>query len=820
MASFDDPSWPRRPAWPPAGGAGEFDDGLHDELYGAPPRRRGSDGDGPRPKRRNILWRWRRLFFLAALLVMAVFAGGIAMIAQSELPDIEDLRQSSFICTAEVTEAQSCTSQSAMARLSSDENRVNMRLQDVDQDLVEAVIAAEDRNFYEHTGIDPIGIARALYTDVRAGGLSQGGSTITQQFVKNTFLTHDQTLQRKLDEALLAIRVEQEMSKDQILEGYLNTIYMGRNAYGVQAAAQAYFGANASELSLEQASYLAGLIRAPELADAERNPEEAERRRRTVLDAMLEEGYITEEQYTWADAVPFSPPGYPVPRAEFRQSTTLWAEGDSKGMQYVNSYVKGEASRILQQDHGYTQEEAERAIANGGLRVYTTIDRNLQSAAYDAVYNTLNEERDPSGALVALNNTGQVVAMVGNRAGGDQSANFAVSGYGSGGRPVGSTFKPIALADAIVNNYSLLGSALPAPGTATIPSIPGCEAWEVSNYDEEDAPAGTFNLVEATRFSSNTAYGHLMAELTPDSVKDMAESLGMDSELSDCLPTVLGADNSTPLEMAEVYSTFANRGTHKEPTIITRIERVNQGGEVEELYEWQPDESQVMAPEQADLVNHTLQQVVQGGGTGDNAYFGKPVAGKTGTTSSNRDAWFVGYTPNITASVWMGYPDADEPAFDPETDLPLIDPETGQQQLAIPPMNNDPGGRQVHGMASVTGGSLPAEIWRNFMQVATGENADAFVEPAPEALREGTRVGGDGGYDSGEGGGTSVTTAPGQGGPQPSDPTQTSVTRPGQTTSTTAATSTTTPETSTSSTPVTIWPPSTGPPGGGGGNPG
>jgi membrane peptidoglycan carboxypeptidase len=751
---------------------------------------------------------------------MALFAGGIAMVAQSKLPDVDALLQSSFICTSEVTEAQSCNSQTAMARLSEDQDRVNVRLENVDEDLVEAVVAAEDRNFYEHTGIDPVGIARALYRDVRAGGITQGGSTITQQFVKNTFLTHDQTLRRKLDEALLAIRVEQEMSKDQILEGYLNTIYLGRNAYGVQAATRAYFGASvdASDLTLEQATYLAGLIRAPELADAERNPEEAERRRSTVLDAMLEEGYIDEDEHTWADAVPFEPP-YVVPRESFRQSTTMWPEGDGKGMQYVNEFVKGEASGILQSRLGYTQEDATRAIANGGLRIYTTIDRNLQSAAYDAVYtNTLNQEGDPAGALVALNNQGQVVAMVGGPAGTDQSANFAVEGYGSGGRPVGSTFKPIALADAILRNYSLTGSSLPAPGTTTIPSIPGCEAWEVSNFDEEDAPSGAFNLVEATQYSSNTAYGHLMAELGPDSVKSMAERLGMNSELSDCLPTVLGADNSNPLEMAEVYSTFANRGMHREPSIITRIEQVNEDGEVEQLYEWSAEEnqSQVMAPEQADLVNYTLQQVVESG-TGENANFGKPAAGKTGTTSSNRDAWFVGYTPNITASVWMGFPNADTPEVDPETGEPILD-ENGQPRLVTPPMNSQ--GRVVHGLESVTGGSLPAEIWRKFMEVATGEVADPFTEPTPEALREGTRVGGGGGYDSGEGADPSVTTVPGPGGggTQPTDPTQTTGTQPGQTTATTETTSTSTPDTTDTTFPDTIFPPSTGPPGGGGGD--
>jgi membrane peptidoglycan carboxypeptidase len=749
MATFEGAPRPRRPAWPSDPGPGEIGDGYHHEAGGF------DDGFPPPPappKRRSFLWRWRRIFFIFGLLGMCVPAGGIAAMARTELPELDELLQSSFICAADV--AENCNSQNAMAQISQDEDRVNVRLQDVPEVLRRAVIAAEDRSFYEHTGIDPVGIARALYRDVRAGGLSQGGSTITQQFVKNTYLTNERSLSRKLEEALLAIRVEQEMSKDEILEGYLNTIYFGRNAYGVQSASRAYFNKPVADLRLEEAAYLAGLIRAPELADAERDQEEAERRRRTVLDAMLEEGYITEDEHTFADAVPLEAPTI-IPREEYRRNRMIWPEAEAKGMQNVTTYIREEARRILQEVQGIDAEAAQRQLDNGGLRIYTSIDKGLQVAAYDAVYtNTLNQPGDPAGALVALNNQGHIRAMVAGRAGTDDATDY--NNYAIAGRPVGSTFKPIALAEAVARNFSLEGSRIQAPGTTTIdPRDLPCDPWEVSNYDEEDAPGGTFNLIEATQYSSNTAYGELMAQLGPANVERMAQDLGMDSELSDCLPVVLGSDNSTPLEMAEVYSTFANQGMHREPTIITRIEQVDRDGEVSEIYEWQFDERQVLTADQANLVTYALRQVVENG-TGQAANIGKPVAGKTGTTSSNRDAWFVGYTPGLTASVWMGHPDATwiNPECMAELDAtqgPTADPAVVQQRQTecteIPPMNT--GGIPVHDLQSVTGGSLPAEIFKRFMEVATQSSNDTFVDPPPELLRQGQELGEGGDYNSG-----------------------------------------------------------------------
>jgi penicillin-binding protein 1A len=664
-------------------------------------RREPEAGKRPKAKRRNILWRWRRFFFLMGLLGMAGIAAGVAMVAQVELPPLQDLQQSSFICDA-TTPPEECNSRTAMATISADEARENVSYDEVPEIVVDAVVAGEDRDFFTHQGINPVGIGRALYRDLRSGSIEQGGSTITQQFVKNRILTNERSLARKLEEAVLAIKVEQEMSKTEIMEGYLNSIYFGRNAYGIQAASRAYFGRDVSELGVPEAALLAGLIRAPELADPERDPEEAARRRRTVLDAMLAEGYIDQQEYDVADAVEFTPEAGYRPREDFRQIRTR-DDFMMMGGAYITAYAREEARGILT-DSGFTEAEIEA----GGWRIYTTIDPALQASAYNAVYQTLNEPDDPHGALVALDAEGRIKAWVGGRD--FQALNVDLARQG---RQVGSTFKPIALAAAIEQGASLTETQLPAPGTTTIQPPPGsgCDPWEVSNYDEEEAETGYFDLVDATAHSSNTAYGRLMAELTPATVEEMAHKLGMDSELGDCLPVVLGTDNSTPLEMAEVYSTFANGGMHRQPEIIERIERIDQDGGRELIYGRHVTEERAINEGIAAKVTYTLQRVITDG-TGHGAAIQMPAAGKTGTTQSSRDAWFCGYVPGLTTSVWMGYPQADQGLVDEETGEPIIDPETGEQMIGLRSMHN------VHGLESVTGGSLPAEIWRRFMSEA------------------------------------------------------------------------------------------------------
>jgi penicillin-binding protein 1A len=666
----------------------------------------------------------RRPLFLVGLVVLALGAGAGVLFAQTELPEIAELTQSTYVCAADVA-AGECTAQNAMAKVQGDEgDRYNIPVDEMPDALVNAVISVEDRDFFEHRGVDPFGIARALYRDARGASFRQGGSTITQQYVKTAFdLTREKSITRKINEAVLSIKLEREMSKEEILEGYLNTIYFGRGAYGVGAASQAYFGIDVRDPSfgIDEGAFLAGLIRAPNLAEPSKYPEEAARRRHTALVAMEEEGYITAPEREYAGAVALAEP-YIKPFGSIKLVDTR--RGADIGTPYVTDYVQGELLRL-----GFT----ERAITGGGLRVYTSLDYDMQRAAWEAVVSTLDLEEDPEASLVAVDDQGLVRAMVGSRhpytparegVRGYQ-ANYAVRGHGSDGREPGSTFKPVVLAEAIRRNYSL-ESRYDAPGTIEIPHevCPNQgEPWEVSNYSESDA--GVLDLVDATRESSNTAFAQLMADLQPDGVAQLANELGIGGEEGVGPPVcamVLGTVNATPLEMAGMYSTFANRGVYKQPDVITRVEQVDQDGEATVVYERQVSEKQVLTPEQADKVTHALQSVLQPGGTAADNAIGKDAAGKTGTSQENRNAWFAGYVPRLTAVVWMGYPDAD-----------FLNPETGKNELW--PMNEK--GRLVHGIAA-TGGSFPAEIWQKFMLLATGNMDDEFVELSRDQIDSGT----------------------------------------------------------------------------------
>jgi membrane peptidoglycan carboxypeptidase len=661
------------------------------------------------------VWRLRRPLFLLGLAMLAATVGVGVLFAQTDLPQVEALTQSSYICAADV-QAGKCTAQNAMARMAAkvgddDGDRINVSYEQIPTVLIDAVIATEDRDFFEHQGIDPVGITRALYRDLRGEGVQQGGSTITQQYVKNAFdLTREKSITRKINEAVLSVKLEREMSKQEILEGYLNTIYFGRGAYGVGAASQAYFGLDVRDpkFGVAEAAFLAGLIRAPNLAEPSKHPEEAARRRQTALEAMHDEGYITAEQAEAANAVPLTEP-YVRPFGSLKLTDTLRGARDPGyiGTDYVTGYVKEELVRL-----GFSEQD----ITSGGLRVYTSLNYDMQKAAWQAVAGTLVNPNDPEAALVAVDDQGLVRAMVGSRNhydGAQHANNYAVRGLGSEGRQTGSIAKPLALAEAVRRGFSL-DSRFDAEGTMTFDSPEALDAvgkpWKVSNYSESDA--GVLDLMEATKQSSNTFFAQLMLEIGPQSVADLAEQLGIGGgeQLAPNASMVLGTTPASPLEMAGMYSTFANRGVYKAPEIVTRVERVDQDGKPTVAWERQVTQRQVLSPEQADLVTHALQGPLEDGGTGDRANLGKPAAGKTGTAQHNWDAWFAGYVPKLTAVVWMGYP-----------------------QGSIPMEN-------IEGFSTVTGGSLPAEIWRRFMEVATANTSDQFVEPTPEQIAAGTVI--------------------------------------------------------------------------------
>jgi penicillin-binding protein 1A len=715
-------------------------------------------------KKRSVLWRMRRAFYLAALAVVVLAAGGVYVLGRVELPEDpsvappEDL--TSFICSSEVQ--VNCNASNAMASLHGTEDRVLVTYQEIPPILREAVISAEDKDFFNHGGVDPMGIARAAYRDLKGEGVRQGGSTITQQYVKQTYLTSEQTATRKIKEAVMAVKLEQQISKQEILTRYLNTAYFGRGAYGVQAASRAWFGHDIAALDAGEAAFLAGLLRSPNGADPYAGPKslkEAERRRRVVLDRMVVEGYVTPKEEKALLAVSMNPMDPTIPEAERfvrpRPKASVLGEkvkGSEWGSEYFAEYVR----RWMVDQFGRD------TVLTGGLKVYTTLDLDMQKDAYDAVTTTLNQPGDPAGSLVALDDQGQIKAMMGGTDFANNQVNLATGKAGGGsGRQPGSTFKMFALADAVKKGYSIR-SVLPAPSKIDIPldKCPnGNKAWNVRG-----GPGGALSLVSATKNSTNTVYAQLMERMTPPDVVTMANDMGVSAELDPLCSLVLGGGVVSVLDMAAGYSTLANRGIAKAPIAVTRVEFPD--GRVKT---YTPESKQALTDIQAARVTYALRQVIDGG-TGKAASIGRPAAGKTGTTQNNNDAWFVGFTPKLTAAVWMGYPNE------------------------LKPMDN------VHGI-KVQGGTFPAEIWRKFMQAATADlDTGDFQEFDADLIGAGEPL--DPNY------GTSGVISSGESSGGTAAPTQTQSTQPQTTTPQTTAAPTTAPATSA---PPTTTPPTTAP---------
>lgn len=553
-----------------------------------------------------------------------------------------------------------------LAALNNGENRESVRLAEVPKVVIDAVLAAEDRRFYEHGGVDPIGVARALFQDIRHSGRRQGGSTITQQYVKNVYVGREASLRRKVREAAIAVKLERKLTKDEILERYLNTIYFGRGAYGIQAAARAHFGIDVAKVDLAQAAYLAALIRGPETTDARKNEAKARSRRSSVLTAMTETGAITEAQRVVADASALIGPGGVIER----HSVGTVYDHPEAGAEYFVDAVR----RSLIERYG------EDAVTGRGLRVTTTLDLAAQTRAYKAAFTTtLNRKGDPDAAVVMLDHAGHVRAMVGGRSWATSKVNLAMGRDGGGvGRAGGSTFKPFVLATAVREGYTV-ESAFPAPPSISIDGADvGGKAWNVRNYD--DKAYGTVNLIDATRQSINTVFAQLVTDsaIGPGRVARTAADLGVESPLNPVSAIALGTEDVSPLEMANAYLTLANRGVRTEPTFVQSIVDAN----AKRVSVPRPAPQRALPEGVADIVNSVLQRVVRDG-TGVGARIsGVQIAGKTGTTNDYNDAWFIGYTPQkcCAVAIWMGYPD-------------------GKQQMT-----------SVHGR-KVSGGSFPAQVF-------------------------------------------------------------------------------------------------------------
>jgi penicillin-binding protein 1A len=562
---------------------------------------------------------------------------------------------------------------SVLAVLHAEENRAPVPLEEIPPHVVRVILAVEDEHFFEHRGVNLRATLRALVSNVSAGEVLQGGSTVTQQVVKNSLLTPEKHLDRKVREAALAWRLERTQSKEEILERYLNTVYFGNGAYGVQAAAETYYGLQVDELTVGQAALLAAIIRNPVGYDPVRAPELAAERRALVLRRLEEVGYITPDEAAAYNVEP-------VPASRFEVLPTP----DDYFVEAVKQALLGD-KRL-----GDTPQDRFHSVFRGGLQVHTTLDPRQQDAAERAVDEALPDTDEKfTAALVSLDpGTGAVRALVGGP--GFERAKYNLATQGR--RQPGSAFKPFVLAAALEEGISPRDT-IDGTGPCSF-RIPGMEErWRPENYGNS---RGSVTTVEkATARSYNCAYARLGLIVGPDDVVETARALGVKGPLEPVAAISLGTEEVTPLEMAGAYATFANDGVHHEPYFIERV--VHRDGD--ELFSNGSDGERVLSQNTARLVTDVLQEVVRNG-TGTAARLPRQVvAGKTGTAQDHGNAWFVGYTPRHVAAVWMGAPEGNVPM------------------------------RNVGGIR-VTGGTYPARIWRAFMsETLEGEDPKAFAEP-------------------------------------------------------------------------------------------
>ena len=706
-----------------------------------------------RNRRRNPFWRFRRLF-LVMFLAMVIGVGTVLYVfAKTPLfkDRFDEIAQTTFICTAEV--ASNCGSDNAAAMLANpSEDRDIVTYDELPDSLIHAVIAVEDQKFFEHRGIDPKGVSRAVFQSVKTkylggGGVVQGGSTITQQYVKLASQDKSRDFGRKGREAIRAIKVENELAeqcasspdlgddtpkmcaKKEILTKYLNWAYFGRSASGVQAAARAYFGKDVQDLEIAESAFLAGLLRSPSNADPEEHPDVAERRRSTSLVLMASAGFITDEEAQIASASEWT-------HIPHQSSEGL---GVVKGSEYGSEYFV-EAVRI-QLNEIFPSTE----VRTAGFRVYTTLDQSLQKAAYVAAHHPIPDEDpasrakspelgpawldpsnpdDPQAALVSIDGDGRVRAMLAGANFDESEYNLATSSGGPGRQP-GSTFKPLGLATAIEQGISAESLYPAAPGATKIED-PQCadsgKPWVVSGGSS--ARNRYRSLIEATTWSSNVVYAQLVVDVGAEQVRNKANVMGVtrlaydDSSTFTPCSIILGSLEVSVMDVAAAYSTLERAGGALPPVLIERIENVD--GEVICWYpvngdcaltpDRQPE--QVLDASAARQTNSVMTTVVQSG-TGQEANFSSEwqIAGKTGTSQNNRDAWFAGFTCDITTVVWVGHI-ADNKYM---INFRKPPPEDGSPV----PVGDDGIPTNDRGWANVQGGNMPSWIWNRYMTSAT-----------------------------------------------------------------------------------------------------
>jgi membrane peptidoglycan carboxypeptidase len=549
------------------------------------------------------------------------------------------------------------------------ENRKTASLGSMPSNLLDALVAKEDERFRAHAGVDLWGITLALWRDIQAGETVAGGSTITQQYVKNAYLTGDQTLSRKVREAAIAVEIERKHEKDEILGMYLNTVYFGNNAYGVEAAAQTYFNKSTEDLTIGESAALIGLLWSPSVLGTDRD--EATNQRNLVLDRMRQAGYISRQDHMEAldEELP-----KPWPKAPMIETGLT---GPSLTRDFTEFVQEELANRY-----------GAHAVLSGGLSVYTTLDLEAQVMTRDTLYEPggyLSNPADPDAALVSIEpETGRVTTMVGDR---DEESHFSLVAHAK--RQPGSSFKPFALIAALEQGIDPSTQFVSEHKSYVVKDAEGNpEAWEVENYENEEH--GPISLEEALWLSDNSVFTDLVLNVDgrgiengPEKVVAVANRLGITNKL-DAHPTVaLGTQEVSPLDMATAYATIANEGRKVTPTGIEKVVR-NEGQEDEEVLYTAPREEgeQVIDPQIARKATEIMVGNVTRGIAWKASLGDRPVAGKTGTSENFFDAWFIGFTPQLVTGVWMGYGDGGKTL----DGLLNIGSRTQQGPLAPPPV--------------------------------------------------------------------------------------------------------------------------------------
>jgi penicillin-binding protein 1A len=637
----------------------------------ARPRADGGGPNGGPPEAKPKLKKLRLALVLVPLLFLALVSTvfGMLLSVAHQLPSLENEAEFRAAKNSTLVDAQG----EDLAKLTGNQNRILIGEDEIAPNIRNAVIAIEDHRFYEHEGVDYTGVARALWADIRRQSVVQGGSTITQQFVKNALTAQgDRSVFQKLRESGLAYHLERQWSKQKILTQYLNTVYFGNGAYGIESAVRTYFGdgrtdyrpkedALAEQVEIHEAALLAGIIASPTAYDPIQNPKAAKDRRDLVLDRMLEHGLISQREHDEAvvKAIPSEDEINPPQPESDEPYFSTWVT-----QQLVDRYGSG-------------------VVFGGGLKITTTLDLELQAAAEQAIQGRLGGLGPTASMVVIENKTGEVKAMVGGFDFERKPFNLATNGH----RQPGSAIKPFTLAAALEQGIG--AGSVWASHRKTLPvRFNGKrDTFIVENY--EGSYSGSATLADATVKSDNSVYAEVGLRVGTRKIARLAERMGIQTKLSTNPAMTLGGlrEGVTPLEMAYAYSTIANGGKRISgslapggdgPVAIKKVEGLDDRVKNEKRTK------RVFSEETGTTMRQILQGVVSGG-TGANAAYGGFAAGKTGTTENYGDAWFVGFNDQYTAAVWVGYPDR------------------------LRSMMTEYGGQPV------AGGTFPADIWRAFM---------------------------------------------------------------------------------------------------------